>query len=77
MGHEERFPPTKLSAGCGFRKETITGIHRYGRDAFDVPVRGEASLFVSASSSVGRPVGLPKSSAARNAVAKPSEAQDK
>src|SRR5947209_14435596 len=21
-GHEERFPPTRLSAGCGFRKET-------------------------------------------------------
>src|SRR5205807_1530116 len=23
MGHEERFPPTRLSARCGFRKETI------------------------------------------------------
>jgi hypothetical protein len=23
MGHEELFPPTKLSARCGFRKETI------------------------------------------------------
>jgi hypothetical protein len=32
---------------CGFRKETIAGIHRYGRDEFDVPVRGEASIFVS------------------------------
>src|SRR6516164_9147684 len=32
-GHEERFPPTKLSAGCGFRKETIAGICRNGRDA--------------------------------------------
>ena len=32
-GHEERFPPTRLSAGCGFRKETIAGVHRNGRDA--------------------------------------------
>jgi hypothetical protein len=23
LGHEERFPPTRLSSGCGFRKETI------------------------------------------------------
>jgi hypothetical protein len=33
MGHEERFPPTRLSAGCGFRKETIAGVRRNGRDA--------------------------------------------
>ena len=33
MGHEERFPPTRLSAGCGFRKETIAGMRRNGRDA--------------------------------------------
>jgi hypothetical protein len=33
MGHEERFPPTRLSAGFGFRKETIAGIRRNGRDA--------------------------------------------
>ena len=26
MGHEERFPPTRLSAGCGFRKETIADL---------------------------------------------------
>jgi hypothetical protein len=32
-GHEERFPPTRLSAGCGFRKETIVGMRRNGRDA--------------------------------------------
>jgi hypothetical protein len=32
--HEERFPPTRLSAGfCGFRKETIAGMRRNGRDA--------------------------------------------
>jgi hypothetical protein len=30
MGHEERFPPTRLSAGCGFRKETIAGMRRNG-----------------------------------------------
>jgi hypothetical protein len=33
LGHEERFPPTRLSAGCEFRKETIGGIRRNGRDA--------------------------------------------
>ena len=33
MGHEERFPPPRLSAGCAFRKETIAGTHRNGRDA--------------------------------------------
>jgi transposase len=32
-GHEERFPPRRLSAGCGFRKETIAGMRRNGRDA--------------------------------------------
>ena len=32
-GHEERFPPTRLSAGCGFRKETIAGMRRNERDA--------------------------------------------
>jgi hypothetical protein len=31
-GHEERFPPTRLSAGYGFRKETITGMRRKVRD---------------------------------------------
>ena len=33
MGHQERFPPTRLSAGCGFRKETIAGMRRNGRVA--------------------------------------------
>jgi hypothetical protein len=33
MGHEERFPPTRLSVGCGFRKETIAGMRRNERDA--------------------------------------------
>jgi hypothetical protein len=32
-GHEERFPPTRLSARFGFRKETIEGMRRNGRDA--------------------------------------------
>jgi hypothetical protein len=30
MGHEEQFPPTRLSAGCGFRKETIAGMRGNG-----------------------------------------------
>ena len=33
MGHEERFPMTWLSAGYGFRKETIAGMRPNGRDA--------------------------------------------
>ena len=35
----QRFPPTRLSVGCGFRKETIAGMRRNGRDAptADVP----------------------------------------
>jgi hypothetical protein len=33
LGHEERFPPTRLSAGRGFRKETIAGMRGNGRDA--------------------------------------------
>jgi len=33
MAHEERFPLTRLSAGYGFRKETIAGMRRNGRDA--------------------------------------------
>jgi len=32
-GHQKRFPLTRLSAGCGFRKETIAGMRRNGRDA--------------------------------------------
>jgi hypothetical protein len=28
--HEERFPPTRLGVGCGFRKETIAGMRRNG-----------------------------------------------
>ena len=40
LGHQERFPPTRLSAGAGFRKETIAGMRRNGRDApkADLPV---------------------------------------
>jgi hypothetical protein len=33
MGHEEWFPPTRLSAGYGFRKETNAGVRHNGRDA--------------------------------------------
>ena len=32
-GHEDQFPPPRLSAGCGFRKETFAGAHSNGRDA--------------------------------------------
>jgi hypothetical protein len=33
LGHEERFPPPRLIASYGFRKETIAGMRRNGRDA--------------------------------------------
>jgi hypothetical protein len=33
MGHEERFPSTRLTAGYGFRKETIAGVRHNGRHA--------------------------------------------
>jgi hypothetical protein len=36
-GHEERFPATRLSARCGFRKETIAETRCNGRDA-PIPV---------------------------------------
>src|SRR5438105_1170947 len=33
FGHEERFPPTRPSAGFEFRKVTIAGMRRNRRDA--------------------------------------------
>ena len=33
QGHEERFPPTRPSVGCGFGKGTIAEVRRNGRDA--------------------------------------------
>ena len=33
VGHEERFLPPRLSAGCGFSKKTFAGAHGNGRDA--------------------------------------------
>jgi hypothetical protein len=32
MGHEDAFPRTRLSAGYGFRKETIAGVRHNERD---------------------------------------------
>jgi len=32
LGHEERLPPIRLSAGYGFRKETIAGVRHNERD---------------------------------------------
>jgi len=32
-GHEDQFPPPKVSAGCGFGKETIARRPRNGREA--------------------------------------------
>jgi hypothetical protein len=33
LGHKERFPPTRLSARCEFRKETIAGTRGNGKVA--------------------------------------------
>ncbi len=49
-GYEERFPPTRLSAGCGFRKETIAGMRRNVRDAPIPAVRSVRSNLVTPSS---------------------------
>jgi hypothetical protein len=39
LGHEERFPPTRLCAGCGFRKETIDrAIIGVWRDRLEIKV---------------------------------------
>src|SRR5262249_6731656 len=32
LGHEERFLPPRLSAGCGFSEETFAGTRANGRD---------------------------------------------
>ena len=42
LGHKEQFPPARLSARCGFRKETIAGVRDNGQNA-PIPVgRGTA-----------------------------------
>src|SRR5215831_19196189 len=41
LGHEERLPSTRLSAGYGFRKETIAGMRQNERYA---PIRTFRSL---------------------------------
>jgi hypothetical protein len=41
-GHEARFPTPRLSAGFGFRKETIAGIRRHGRGAPTPDLRARA-----------------------------------
>jgi hypothetical protein len=33
MGHQERFSPPKLNAGCGLTKETFAGLSRNEEDA--------------------------------------------
>jgi len=33
MGHEERFPPPRLSACCRFSQGTFAGVRGNGRDA--------------------------------------------
>ena len=39
-GYQEQIPPLSLSAGCGFRKETIARMRRNGQDAPFPVVRG-------------------------------------
>jgi hypothetical protein len=40
LGHEERFPPTRLSAGYVIREKTFAGTHGNGRDAPIPAIRG-------------------------------------
>ena len=42
VGQEEPFPPPRLSAGYAFRKETIAGMRRNGRDAPIAVIRASA-----------------------------------
>ena len=53
-GYEERFLPTRLSAGGGFRKETIAGTRRNGRDA-PIPAGREAEIERQGSTQTGPP----------------------
>jgi hypothetical protein len=56
LGHEERLPATRLSAGSGFRKETIGGMRRNGRDALIPDVR--ATLIGPLGSTRSGPFGI-------------------
>ena len=38
QGHEDRFPPPRLSAGFGFSKETSAEMRRNGQDAPELAV---------------------------------------
>ena len=58
MVHEERFPATRLSAGYEFRKETLAGTRRNGRDAPLPAVRGTAMGGISRRYFCGLAVGL-------------------
>jgi len=62
LGHEEPFPPTRLSACCGFRKETIVGMRRNGRDAPEAAICARRNELAWSTQS------WPSSSAARGAV---------
>jgi hypothetical protein len=53
MEHEERFPPTMLGAGYGFRKETIAGMSSNGRDAPTAGIKARV-LFIRADHLLGR-----------------------
>ena len=33
LGHEDAFPPPRLSVGCRFNQRTFAGMRRNGRDA--------------------------------------------
>src|SRR6516165_8808163 len=54
MGHEERFPATRLSAGYEFRKETLAATRRNGRDA-PIPVVHRTEIERQGSTQSGPP----------------------
>jgi len=58
LGHEERFPPPGLSAGCGFRKETVAGLRRNGRVAPITAVPAIAAIPSRQNEGGGAPIPL-------------------
>jgi hypothetical protein len=62
VGHEYAFPPHRPNAGYGFRKETIAGMRRNGREApiADPPaVASEREVRVKAVVRLGQDIGRP------------------
>jgi hypothetical protein len=53
LGHFDQFPPTSARVGYGFRKETIAGMRRNGREAV-IPVIRMTAIERQGSTRCGR-----------------------